>query len=87
MLLSLLLLAPLTTAAANGEAPDGLSSSHARVVLHHRPEGVPFEGVELHYFCLRGLGELPRLVPQHLPVLCFAPPHDLSLAAETSTDA
>ena len=31
-------------------------------MLQHRPEGVPFEGVELHYFCLRGLGELPRLM-------------------------
>ena len=40
----------------------GLSSSHPRVVVRHRPDGVPFEGVELHYFCLRGLGELPRLM-------------------------
>ena len=32
------------------------------VLLRHRPEGAPFEGVELHYFCLRGLGELPRLM-------------------------
>jgi glutathione S-transferase len=32
------------------------------VVVQHRPEGIPFEGVELHYFCLRGLGELPRLM-------------------------
>ena len=43
-------------------AGSGLSSSHPRVVLQHRPDGVPFEGVELHYFCLRGLGELPRLM-------------------------
>ena len=56
------LLLGAATATSALDAPTGLSSSHPRVVLRHRPEGAPFEGVELHYFCLRGLGELPRLM-------------------------
>ena len=56
------LLLGAAAAASALDAPTGLSSSHPRVVLRHRPEGAPFEGVELHYFCLRGLGELPRLM-------------------------
>lgn len=43
-------------------APAGLDSAHHRVVCRARFEGKDQPPKELHYFCLRALGELPRLL-------------------------
>jgi len=43
-------------------APTGLASEHPRVVCRARFEGKEQAPKELHYFCLRALGELPRLL-------------------------
>jgi glutathione S-transferase len=44
----------------HGVPPEGLGDPHGPVVVSHRPtKGKP---VTLEYFCLQGLGELPRLL-------------------------
>jgi glutathione S-transferase len=45
--------------------PESLIADHPRVRLQHRPsggKGSAIDGAELHYFFLRGLGEIPRLM-------------------------
>jgi len=58
-----LIVAALAVAQA-GEAPTSLIADHERVRLSRPATGgkSPIEGAELHYFYLRGLGEVPRLM-------------------------
>jgi len=51
----------------NDGSPRSLKSPNPRVKIQHRENTgamaqKKFQGHELHYFCLRGLGELPRLM-------------------------
>eukprot|EP00747_Dinoflagellata_sp_TGD_P169166 gnl/TRDRNA2_/TRDRNA2_197418_c0_seq1.p1 gnl/TRDRNA2_/TRDRNA2_197418_c0~~gnl/TRDRNA2_/TRDRNA2_197418_c0_seq1.p1 ORF type:complete len:260 (+),score=49.81 gnl/TRDRNA2_/TRDRNA2_197418_c0_seq1:33-812(+) len=43
-------------------APDGLAADHPRVICRARFPGKDATPKEFHYFCLRGLGEVPRLL-------------------------
>ena len=53
-----------------------LRADHPRVRIPHRPSGPgsSIQGAELHYFFLRGLGEVPRLLLELTET-----PYDLSL--------
>ena len=44
------------------DAPKGLAADYPRVVCKARFPGKDQPPKELHYFCLQGLGELPRLL-------------------------
>eukprot|EP00293_Proteomonas_sulcata_P017516 CAMPEP_0184291302 /NCGR_PEP_ID=MMETSP1049-20130417/3365_1 /TAXON_ID=77928 /ORGANISM="Proteomonas sulcata, Strain CCMP704" /LENGTH=278 /DNA_ID=CAMNT_0026598719 /DNA_START=93 /DNA_END=929 /DNA_ORIENTATION=+ len=67
---TLLLLLSLTAvwSPALGSKPKGLSDSHPRVRLTHRPAGQEHKGRELHYFALQGLGEPIRMMLEYVGV-------------------
>ncbi|EKX49727.1 hypothetical protein GUITHDRAFT_162088 [Guillardia theta CCMP2712] len=59
---AMLVMAATAAGVVAGEIPKSLSSEHDRIVVSHRPQGATSAAFQLHYFCLQGLGELPRLI-------------------------
>jgi len=53
---------PAAKKAKTGEAPTGLTADHPRVVCRARFPGKEDVPKELHYFYLRALGEVPRML-------------------------
>jgi len=61
----ILVFVALATTTGAAEAPTGLIADHPPVRLQYRPPNSDkhaVQGAELHYFFLRGLGEIPRLL-------------------------